>query len=356
MKINELKVEGFRSLWDTEIKKFGPVNIIYGDNNSGKSNILAALETAFRVEKLSSLESPVAGFYRSGLSDFTDSFSICDDGTTFKTANIYIRIELEKHDLESLPKFWNFISDNKLVGKAHNVFIGLTFEIEPVFKSNSTKSLKKATINKEILFDVTKPVQDRFFPSISNSITDIEVRQKPVEELFLKLINCFTLIHTDRHISNENLIQAQPQLSSSQFKNWLRNISERRGSDYELFKQIQQYFKEEPFSFGILRPIVEEPIADILVTSDSGRQLSIERLGTGVQQVLFLLSNLLSAKSKFIGLEEFELNLSPRLQNEALSFIRSKVHTIDGFCDQLFLTSHSMHLSKEKTQFYIPHS
>jgi len=64
---------------------------------------------------------------------------------------------------------------------------------------------------------------------------------------------------------------------------------------------------------------------DIVVRDESNRELLIERLGTGVQKILLLLSGLSSMKSTMIGIEELELNLSPRLQSVTLSMLRELV-------------------------------
>jgi len=60
-------IKGFRSLWDVSITDLGTINVFFCENNSGKSNILEALETLFKVEQK---ELPVSGFYRKHLNTF----------------------------------------------------------------------------------------------------------------------------------------------------------------------------------------------------------------------------------------------------------------------------------------------
>lgn len=55
MQIQKASIRGFRSLWDVSISDLGGVNILYGDNNCGKSNVLGALQLLFRVEKAEEL-------------------------------------------------------------------------------------------------------------------------------------------------------------------------------------------------------------------------------------------------------------------------------------------------------------
>jgi AAA15 family ATPase/GTPase len=48
MYISAFSISGYRSLRDVEIKDMLPICIFHGLNNSGKSNILSAMETIFR--------------------------------------------------------------------------------------------------------------------------------------------------------------------------------------------------------------------------------------------------------------------------------------------------------------------
>ena len=49
-----------------------------------------------------------------------------------------------------------------------------------------------------------------------------------------------------------------------------------------------------------------------------------------------------------IGIEELELNLSPRLQSVTLSMLRELVSGEESTIGQLIITSHSMHLGKRE--------
>jgi len=197
------------------------------------------------------------------------------------------------------------------------------------------------------LYDYKLGLPNTFFPTLNTKVPDATVRQNAAENILLDLVNCFGLIRTERHLQDE------PQLSetvsgkdSNRLKNWLKSLSESRGPRYELFERIRNAIKNVPFGYGEIRPISEDGKVDVLVI-DEARELLIERHGTGIQQVLYLLSRFEKKEAKIIGVEEFELNLSPSLQNKALNYIKSKIgNSPTDYCSQLFITSHSMHLSK----------
>ena len=119
MIIQNMEVTGFRSLSSVKISGWGPVNIFYGENNAGKSNILAALEAAVKVERVESLDSPVAGFLRSELSNFVDNFSIDADGNRAEKISINLRLGIGENDLKNVPQFGRFIKEHEIYEIRH---------------------------------------------------------------------------------------------------------------------------------------------------------------------------------------------------------------------------------------------
>lgn len=346
MIIQSIDVKGFRSLSSVKVTSFGPVNIFYGENNAGKSNVLAALEIAFRVERVEDFASPVAGFLRSELSNFIDNFYIGADGKRAEKIEINIRLGINENDLKKLSNFDKFIKEQNIYEAGHLQRIQLEIEIMPTSKNTAGKVLKKASVNNKLMYDVEKPEVQRFFPILSKKVTE---RQPPVEELFLHIINCYGVIHAERFLQEESLSETPvEQISVQKFKNWLLRLSESRKEEYEIFRRIAEWFNKEPFEYGLIRPIVEEGNVGLVVRENSNKELIIERFGTGVQQILLLLSSISCSRAKIIGIEEIELNLSPSLQNRTLSMLKEIVGSDQEEITQLFLTSHSMHLSKRQ--------
>src|ERR1051326_206435 len=83
MYVSAFEILGYRSLKAVKIVDMKPVCILHGPNNSGKSNILAALETVFKRKLL--LEETTVGdvtrdlgrlgpFWHGRLTDFRDNF------------------------------------------------------------------------------------------------------------------------------------------------------------------------------------------------------------------------------------------------------------------------------------------
>ncbi len=356
MEIREVSVRGFRSLFNVSITDLKNINVFFGDNNSGKSNILEALEIMFKVEQK---ELPVSGFYRGPLSDFVDNFTVKPDGTIGTNIYISCKIAVSRKDIEVLPVFVELLKQNGIF-KARNQLLELEIEITPAVYPVVNKVLKIAKINSVVLYDSSIPQPGSFFPGLSG-----QANQKDCEsaagELFYYVINSFNKIHTGRFMETGDIAEGSELdtlIPLQRFKDWFRVLFESRGEDYRIFQKIQRWFNEKPFEYGKIRPIFSGDKTDILIEDSTGRELLLERLGTGVQQILILLSQVVArvytSKAKIFGIEELELNLSPNMQREALKVLKNMASsTGDSGFSQIFLTSHSPYLcNRDLAQLY----
>jgi predicted ATP-dependent endonuclease of OLD family len=74
-------------------------------------------------------------------------------------------------------------------------------------------------------------------------------------------------------------------------------------------------------------------------------RLPIKHLGSGVLQILYIISAIIYNKSKIVCVEELEQNLSPKLQNLALRKLQSM---LGNEVDQIIMSSHSSVFAKPK--------
>jgi AAA15 family ATPase/GTPase len=114
MKILNVKIKGFRSLSNVTMNNIGPINIFYGENNAGKSNILAALEILMKVENVAQAESIVGNFLNGELSNFIDNFTITKSGEKANKINIIGRVGLDDDDLKLIGNFEEIIKTLKI--------------------------------------------------------------------------------------------------------------------------------------------------------------------------------------------------------------------------------------------------
>ncbi len=84
---------------------------------------------------------------------------------------------------------------------------------------------------------------------------------------------------------------------------------------------------------------------------DSGRvRVPVDLLGSGIQQIVALLGQLLMTPATLVGIEEPELNLRYTLQKQLLAAFQEITKSEYG-PEQLFLTSHSPAFEAEETFF-----
>ena len=74
-------------------------------------------------------------------------------------------------------------------------------------------------------------------------------------------------------------------------------------------------------------------------------------IGSGLQQVLFLIANIVYNSYKIIGVEEIELNLSPEAQKRVFETLKSLVYKTK-LINQVLVTSHSPYFRNRKDVKY----
>ncbi|MCX6376643.1 MAG: AAA family ATPase, partial [Armatimonadetes bacterium] len=163
-------------------------------------------------------------------------------------------------------------------------------------------------------------------------------------------LTCFleasvVVINSHRFLSQEvEAPHSGTAFQAGNFKNTLHNLSLSRERHRD-FAEIAQLFANEPFTYGNLSFARTDgdqgDNLELMVQSSDELRIPVDRLGSGVQQVLVIIANLVAnRKKKVFGLEEPEINLSPRsqveLRNKLMEFINLK-----SYVHQLFITSHS---------------
>ncbi|MHC4190204.1 MAG: AAA family ATPase [Planctomycetota bacterium] len=95
MEIKSFRIENYRSVKNLEINKLGPINVFFGKNNVGKSNILRALHLAFYCLKHGSVFLPDTMFFNRNIFKPIEISMDLDLGRRFKRAD-KLDVELDK--------------------------------------------------------------------------------------------------------------------------------------------------------------------------------------------------------------------------------------------------------------------
>lgn len=359
MYISSFSIAGYRSLKQIQIQDMLQVCIFHGLNNSGKSNILSAMETIFRrklmheattfseikvvdsvtkTEQVTKQLQRIGAFYQGRITGFRDNFYLNGkDDIAFSVSVTFSSLELEflKDVLTSL----------KVPGLK---VLTLTGRIRYVDDDTADMILERAVFGKQLLvFEVERGGKMSFFPKLAK-LTN-EERHNYFERLMDLLADAFALLPSDRYLTSERVAQESPDrlpLTPKTFKQWLFKLSLSR-SGHEAFEEIKNMFAGAPFKIGEIGFNKERDEIEIMVKEQNLR-LPISRLGSGHQQILYIIANLVLSKKKMMGIEELEINLSPRVQKMLFEKLKQHIYKGSDLVTQIIITSHSDYFEKRK--------
>lgn len=349
MYIKKIQIQNYRSLKDISVGDLSPVVILYGENNSGKSNLLSFLYHFFRRKKaeeklvLSDAESSVPqqeeDFWRGEMDNFSDNFY----KDTNEPIGFQIHIQFSTAEIRVLgpfpPEFQDKLSANN---QQHLVVAG---QIGRLGENRASFDLHKVLFNNKSFFKIVKesPVYLDAF-EIADPAGGLDTFQR----IMGSLNDAFLRIPPDRYISTETELSRDKKvkLNHINFKNWLFQQNLDRESE-KFFREIATSFESEPFNHGrISLARIDDGLIEIYVENKGGLKLPLGRKGSGLQQILMILSFVTVTNVPFLGIEELEINLSPKSQklvfNNLVNLVKSGVSPLK----QVFLTTHSPTLGK----------
>jgi len=166
---------------------------------------------------------------------------------------------------------------------------------------------------------------------------------------------CF--LDNSRYFGTERITHEPTELNSSSFKNWLYNLY-LDPKEYKVFADLVDFIEKNKISAktsdeALFKGVEgNSPFTDfnpefsksgkgeieVMLKSGKGR-FPLTSFGTGIQQLLYILSRLFMSNSKVVLIEELEMNFSPKYQQELLGILRALIEK--GKIDQVFFTTHS---------------
>jgi len=351
MYIHQFGVKNYRSLKNVSVGDLSNAVILYGENDSGKSNILSFLEIVFQAKYTEeTTEAPgeafvhkkSSGFWNGQIDDFSNNFYLNNQ----KPITFSILIKIERSELlkiKNLPK--KFIDK---LPKNHNYDVLLIEgQIASLGEDRAEMSLTSAEFNQKSFYDGTKE-NPKFLPTEDFDYLSPAERRDIFEGVMNSLDNAFLRIPPDRFLSQE---QEEPRevkvaLTSRSLKNWLFQSLHDENSEM-MIREIARQFNSQPFNHGNISIIrVGKTEIEAFVEDKNGFKLPIGRRGSGVQQILMILSYITKANSPIIGIEELEINLSPNTQKLLVTSLFELINSRSSVVRQIIFTTHSPHIGK----------
>lgn len=371
MKINSIELDNFKSFSNFKADKFKCINMIFGYNNSGKSNLLQAIYLIFKkkagggivevenddgsISKVDRYKDNVTNFWDG---DIIKSPSIFYKNDKNKTITFKVEIEEIRRNNENFKAALHeyllveeYLQENEDLPEVLTVAGKITHKEY----DNSTIELVNATLNGKVVFNFEGVHQ--YFPDSKNK--DILGN----EEIFLDILayfnNCVLFLDSNRYFQDEKQNYSMNKLTPSNFKNWLFNLSmdQNKFNEYLKFIEFLKKFKinnlgKPKLENNILSYPFNEDGIGFAFTNDNielmvkkfTERYPIFTYGTGIQQILYILAKIFDNDSKILVIEELELNLSPRYQEAFLEFL--SILITEKKINQLIFSSHSYYFGR----------
>ncbi len=343
MIIRKFKVTNFRSLKNVNLVDLSDVVVFFGDNDTGKSNLLAFLEIIFQEKynidttTLSSEreESKIpSGFWDGIVDNFSDNFFRNED----EPISFAFLISFQEEEISFIPRI--IIEAKHKNRSTHDLkFSGEIQKVESIDRARFV--MHEVSLNQVLIFDRSKPDASKYFPDI------IGVSESEAVDIFGRLMgllnNTFLRIPPNRFLRTEDESERgiEISLTADTFKNWLFTLSLNKDTE-SIYHEILKGFNERPFELGkisIARIGVNK--LEIYVQDEFGHKVPVGRKGTGIQQILVILAYITQSKAAIIGIEELEVNLSPQTQKSIFHTLKQLINTSSSNVSQVFLPTHS---------------
>lgn len=320
--ITNLQIDTYRGVKGLQIENLGRVNIFVGDNNTGKTSVLEAIQllcnpSVYNLIQLARQREKFKVTIRMGLSLFDSILYMFDVRTSNKGENNYCI---------SIGGTINGILGNVYVsGKVVNQLIDLKeiARIDPIIRHK--------------LSDVVVQEQEEtpvFIGDIKNSFnTNKQIGLFDESEYRIE-INKYSRVMrniNEKPILDVKLVQTVDHLIENSFNNLIRN-KELKGEAVELLKEFDDTITDIRYINDDTRfiPVIENGEKDYIPLS---------LYGDGMKKALSMLNAIVSAKNGVVLIDEFETALHTSAMNRVFTFILEVSKRLNV---QLFLTTHSI--------------
>ncbi len=336
MFIESMRIQGFKSLADVTLTDLRAINVFHGLNDVGKSNILQAIDLFFQLL-------PEAARTLTGEDDPDRDIGLKDADLRPYTPSVFrqggdgcITWEARARIAADAPPVWLRL---RLVNAREGLQLALEWEKPAHFDgqpeddairwlhdvcADSTNDFTLVTaerrFTKEWMGEETAPID----------YAPYQRRGSPVEPARLKQVLFEAVPHRD--FRQRERFKRLAKILNGQFGVGELDVTWDEPREIERrANEPSRYVRDILVRF--LRPEMPEPVM-------------LDDIGSGVQQLILLLGQILFNPARSVGIEEPEMNLSPKdWQGKLMAIFRELVES--QTLDQIFITSHSPEFEME---------
>ena len=313
--IESLNIKSFRGLEDLKIENLGDVNIIVGDNNTGKTSVLEAIQFIGEPTEHSMIKIARQREWYKGV---THAIGLVDSIRYL----FHIKSKKEnEYNLEISAEINGEYAQAKVTGK-DELQIRQIYELE-----DGSKRMRNTLKN---FRDIELHLQDEV-EEVDTFIGKIKVDNKDITFEF----NKYSIIVKVNYLTLMNVIftQAMEHVAKDSFRNLTRRA--------DLSKKAVKLLKEFDTRVVDIRYVGEgeQKFIPVFEVEGMDEYVPLSLYGDGVKKALTVLNAIIEAENGVVLIDEFETSLHTTAMDHVFKFMVGVAKELNV---QLFLTTHSM--------------
>lgn len=312
--LSELNIEKYRGIDGLKLEDLGRVNVIAGENNTGKTSILEIIESLERPNDLRAWR----------LLGRREGNSVRISTTTYDTMKSLFPINNENNKTSIIysAKYNNEIFLVELIGEFSDTILNdEQLDKIGVFKPDDGIIEYEHNDYEASLLDIHYKINGK--NSGSDKIYSLQRKFTTSRNKFVSIVENVVYVSPTQHANNSfylNALMTDPKL-------------------YEQFVEIMKEFDPDFVSINSVEDEMTHSRKYVVLSKKFKEGLLLNAYGDGMKKAMLLLSALLKAKDGILLLDEFETAIHVSVMGKVFKWIIENAAKLNV---QIFMTSHSL--------------